>query len=344
MSRRFLLVAFTIAPLMTDRCLAIDEVVRQGQESVRGTIKSMSSTEVSVEAVGRTTAVPSTEIMAVRWDGEPPQLNLTRTREANGDLDFALKSYRELQGQATAEQKNLKADLEFLIARTLARRAISDPAQKGAAVKALNDFVSARSDFYRYYDALQWLGRVHSAAGEYDAAKTAYGRLAAAPLPALKMAAQNAMARIKLEQDDLAGALADFDAVLSEPGNDAATARQRFSAKLGRAIVLQKQGNQDEALKTLDEVIRQASPDDAAVQAEAFARRGESLQAADKEKDALLAFLHVDILFPGETEPHAEALYHLTKLWATAGMAERSADARRRLTEQYPGSEWAKKL
>ncbi len=323
---------------------AIDEVVRQSQGSARGTIKSVTSTEVTLEAAGQSTTVPATDIAAVRWDGEPPQLNITRTRESNGDLEFALQSYREIMGQVDAAQKNLKTDLEFLIARTLARQAVADPAKKDPAVKALNDFVSSHSDFFRYYDALQWLGRVHTASGDFEAAKTAYGRVATAPLPAMKMTAQNALARVKLKQDDLAGALADFDAVLAEPGNDASMSRERFSAKLGRAVVLQRQGQQDEALKTLDEVIQQASPNDTAVQAEAFTRRGESLEAAGKEKDALLAYLHVDILFPSEAEPHAEALFHLTKLWASTGQAERSADARRRLTEQYPASEWVKKL
>lgn len=344
MLRRDLILAAALLPALVPPAYAIDEVVRQSEGSVRGNIKNVTSTEVTVEAVGQSTTVPVTDIAAVRWDGEPPQLNITRTRESNGDVEFALQSYREIMGQVDSAQKNLKTDLEFLIARTLARQAIADPSKKDAAVKALNDFVSSHSDFFRYYDALQWLGRVESAAGEFEAAKTAYGRVATAPLPAIKMAAQNALARVKLKQDDLAGALADFDAVLAEQGNDAATSRQRFSAKLGRAIVLQRQGKQVDALQTLDEVIQQASPNDTAVQAEAFTRRGESLEASGREKDALLAFLHVDILFPSEPEPHAEALYHLTKLWAAAGQAERSADARRRLTEQYPASEWAKKL
>ena len=344
MLRRHLFLAAALLPAFVAPAYAIDEVVRQSEGSVRGTIKNVTSTEVTLEAVGQSTAVPVTDIAAVRWDGEPPQLNITRTRESNGDLEFALQSYREIMGQADASQNNLKTDLEFLIARTLARQAIADPSKKDPAIKALNEFVSSHSDFFRYYDALQWLGRVEAATGNFEAAKTAYGRVATAPLPALKMAAQNSLARVKLKQDDLAGALADFDAVLAQQGNDAATSRQHFSAKLGRAIVLQRQGKQEDALKSLDEVIQQASPDDTAVQAEAFARRGESLEASGKEKDALLSYLHVDILVPGEPEPHAEALYHLTQLWAAAGQAERSADARRRLTEEYPESEWAKKL
>ena len=324
---------------------ALDEVVRKSdRSSVRGTIGNISKTELTIESAGRSTTIPATDIASVRWDGEPPQLNLTRLRESNGDLKFALESYRELLGQATSEQRNLKSDIQFLIARTLARQAVADPAGKDEAVKALDDFLAAQPESFRHYAALEWLGRVHAAGGDVDAARSTYARLAEAPLAELKMAAQNALARIKLDQDDLAGALADFDAVLSQQSSDPATTSQRFSAQLGRAIVLQRQGNHEEALAALDEVIAQASPDDAPVQAEAFLRKGESLEAAGRDKDALLAYLHVDILFPGESAAHAEALYHLTRLWPVVGRAERSADARRKLMDQYPASEWTKKL
>jgi tetratricopeptide (TPR) repeat protein len=336
----FLLIAHPVGS-----AFALDEVVRQSDgSSVRGTIKTGSKTEVSVEAAGRSTPVPVTDIANVRWDGEPPQLNLTRTREANGDLDFALGSYKELLGQIPADKRDLRTDTQFLIARTLARQAVADPAKKANALKALNDFIAAHPDFFRHYEAFQWIGRVQTASDDHEAAKTAYAKIAEAPLPELKMTARNAVGRIKLSQEDFSGALADFDAVLSETASTPAADSQRFSAQLGRAVVLQRQGKHDDALKTLDEVIDKAAPDDAAVQAEAFLRKGDSLQATGREKDALLAYLYVDLLFSGEAVPHAEALYQLSKLWATTGKAERSADARRRLTQQYPASEWAKKL
>jgi len=345
MSRKLFLLALPLAAVFAaERAVALDEVIRQSDKSlVRGTLKS-SKTEVTVEAAGRSTAVPVTDIAAVRWDGEPPQLNLTRSRETNGDLEFALKSYRELLGQVAAEKKDLKTDLEFLIARTQARQAVADPANKDAAVKALDAFLAAHADSFRYYEGLQWLGRVQAAAGDADAAKAAYARLSEAPLPELKMAAQNAVARIKLDGSDLPGALADFDAVLAQPGDGAAAKSQRFSAQLGKAVVLQKQGNHDEALKSLDAVLDQVSADDTAVQAEAFLRKGNSLEAQGKEKDAVIAYLQVDLLSPGESRPRAEALFHLARLWASVGKAERSAEARRMLTEQYPASEWAKQL
>ena len=323
--------------------LALDEVVRRSGESARGNVTAVSKTEVKVEAVGRSEVVPASDIAAIRWDGEPPQLNLTRSRETNGDLDFALKSYRDLLGEV-GDKPNIKADLEFSIARTLAKQAIGNPAQKDAAVKPLEAYLSAHPDFYRYYDALSWLGRVNTAAGDAPAAKSAYDRLAQAPLPELQMAAENAVGRIDLDQGDLTAALTAFEAIIAKSGDTPATARERFRGQLGKAAVLQRQNKPDAALAVLTEVIDKAAPTDTAVQAEAFLRKGDSLQGLGRDKDALLAYLHVDVLFPTEAEAHAEALYHLTQLWNAVGRADRSADARRKLTEQYGGTAWAKKL
>jgi len=60
-----------------------------------------------------------------------------------------------------------------------------------------------------------------------------------------------------------------------------------------------------------------------------------------KNKDALQAFLHTDILFYADSESHAEALYHLSKLWATEEKPDRATAARTTLRERYSGSVWA---
>ncbi len=339
------LLTFFAATLAAGRAVALDEVIRTGgQPSIRGNVTKIDKAEITLEAAGKATTVPATDVAAVRWEGEPPQLNLTRSREANGDLAYAAKSYTELLGQLPADKPNLRTDVDFLIARTAAKQALSDPAQQAAAITSLDGFVKAHPDFFRHYEALQWLGRVQAASGDYAAAQATFGQLAAAPLPELKLAAQNAIGRIKLKQDDLPGALADFDAVAAAAADTPGAKREQFAARLGTATVLQRQSKHDEAIKTLDGVIADAAADDSAVQAEAFLRQGDSLQAEGKDKDALLSYLHVDLLFPGESQAHAEALYHLAKLWSAVGDADRSADARRRLTERYAGSEWAKKL
>lgn len=341
---RFVLAALVLG-LLTGRANAVDEVVLQSTgETIRGTIANITKSGLEVQQTGKSTPVPVTDIAEIRWDSEPPELNITRIRERNGELEEALTTYQNLATSIETAKANLKKDVTFLAARTLGKQAIADPAKKDAAVKALEDFVNGNGDSIRYFEALDWLGRVQKAAGEMAAAKATYQRIATAEIPEIKTSGLNALGRVKIEEEDFAGATADFDQVLQVGGEGPAARRQQFAAELGKAIVLQKQGDNEGAAKLLDEVIAKASPDDAEVQAEAFLQKGICHEALGQQQDALLAFLHVDILFSSQPDAHAEALFHLTRLWDAVGRADRAGSARAGLTQRYPNSEWAKQL
>jgi outer membrane protein assembly factor BamD (BamD/ComL family) len=44
-----------------------------------------------------------------------------------------------------------------------------------------------------------------------------------------------------------------------------------------------------------------------------------------------------------QADAHAEALYHLSKIYAKMGNTQRSADAKQKLGKLYPTSPWTKK-
>jgi tetratricopeptide (TPR) repeat protein len=118
----------------------------------------------------------------------------------------------------------------------------------------------------------------------------------------------------------------------------------RQEAVLGKARVMIGQKKYDEALKLLEEVIAKAPADDAKVNAEAYLRQGDCLREQGNDKDALLAYLVVDVLFSSERTYHAEALYRLSSLWDRVGNKGRAEEARDRLKSDYEGSEWTKQL
>lgn len=325
---------------------AVDVVSRKGDESpAQGTVTAVDQLGVTVKPrIGSETTVPANEIESVRWDGEPAKLNLARVDEAGGRLEKALAAYQEIAADNSLSNSNLKLAVQFLIARTTAKMALADPSKLDEAARLLEEFGTAGIDFYRYYESRDYLGRIYMAQEEYQKAQAAFESLAQAPWSDYKMAAESAKARLLLQQGKTGEALAAFDAVIAADAKGPGELSRRYEAMLGRATCLIRQQRHEDALKTLDQVVTQASPNDAALQAEAYVRQGDCLQALGRTKEAVLAYLHVDVLFAQEKSLHAEALYHLARLWGTVGQPERGADARAALESGYPNSDWLKKL
>ena len=81
--------------------------------------------------------------------------------------------------------------------------------------------------------------------------------------------------------------------------------------------------------------------DDFDLLARAYAALGDSYLQSDRPKDALFAFLHIDLLYPQVNEAHAKALHELSKLWEIAGYADRADEAAEKLARQYPRSRYS---
>ena len=110
-----------------------------------------------------------------------------------------------------------------------------------------------------------------------------------------------------------------------------------------KAECLQKQAKFDEATKVFANILEEASDDDKKTLAETCVRLGDCYQAAGRTKEAILAYLRVDLLFPKEKNQHAEALYHLSRLFAKDGKPDKAAEAQAKLQESYPRSPWTAK-
>ena len=85
----------------------------------------------------------------------------------------------------------------------------------------------------------------------------------------------------------------------------------------------------------IHEVIRDADPEDSELHAIAYNALGQCYRQADKPKEALLAFLHVDVLYSSIPAAHVEALENLAALWTSFGQAGRAREARGLLRDQY---------
>jgi len=326
---------------------ALDVVYRRStSRPTQGTITDDSRTSISVKARLRKTpeVVPVNDIVRVRFDGEPASLNLNRIDEAGGRLKRALDGYVKAFSDSSLTNERLKTDLEFLIARVTAKLALVDPALRKQAVAKLEAFRKTHSGSFRYYETLSWLAKVYMAQRNFTAVPAVFASLEKAPWHDYQMAARIGKARLLLLQNQLNEAQAAFQAVIGEPAKGPFGLARRYEAQIGKATCLQRQKRYADAVKELENVIQHAPAEASALQAEAYLRQGDNLEALGKTKEAVMAYLHVDLLFSQEKPLHAEALYHLVRLWAAVGKPGRAADARARLTGTYPNSPWSRKL
>ena len=341
------LTAFAVTAAATMPAAAIDIVNRRSEAgaSAQGTISEITREGVTVKPrSGDPIKVPANDILSIRWDGEPAKLNLARGNEDGGRFDRAIETYQEVLKEVPAGKDGMKLDVQFSIARATAKMALADATKVDGAIRLLEDFQKAGVDNYRYYDAVNLLGQLYMAKKDIAKARSAFESLSAAPWKDYQMAAKIATAQVLLAQEDVSGALKAFDAVLKEKADSSLEKTRRFEAMLGKSKCLIQQKQHKQALESLTPVIEQAPPEEFRLQAEAYVRQGDCLQAMGKTKEAVLAYLHVPVLFSKEQDLYAESLYHLSRLWAAVDRPERAADARAELEAKYPNSDWTKKL
>ena len=326
---------------------AAETITRKRDKPISGEVTAVSKTEVTVKVKTPkedTLKVPANEIQSIAWTGDTADVGVARKDEEGGKYQKAIDGYQKALQAGKASSHFAKADLEFGIARASAKLALGEPAKLDDAIKKLEDFRKAQSDNYRFYEAVNYLGQAYAAKNDMLKAKLAFDTLGKAPWKEYQMAAKIALGRLLLKENKLDEAAAEYEAIVAMTPEGPVEESQRQEAVLGKSRILIAQKKFDVALKLLDEVIAKAAADDSKVNAEAFLRKGDCLREQGENKDALLAYLHVDVLFASEKSRHAEALFRLAQLWDKVGNKGRADEARDRLRTDYDYTEWARQL
>ncbi|HEV8002345.1 MAG TPA: tetratricopeptide repeat protein [Planctomycetaceae bacterium] len=322
-----------------------DAIYRRGSNSpLSGDITSISRTEVVL--TGRTNKkeyrIPANEIERVRWESENPQVSQNRIEERNGQFDKAIAGYQTALKDAAND--NMRTDLEFHIARATAAKALKDEDKFDDAITLLEKFRTAHSNSFRYFDALRLLAQIAMAKGDVEKGNAALQAMAEAPWTDFKMETDILKAKVALAHDDVGAALKALDGVISVTPGTAAEKSRRYEALLTKASCLQKQTKYQQATDVLTGILDEAADEDTKTLAETCIRLGDCYQAGGRTKEAILAYLRVDILFPKEKKQHAESLYYLSRLFAQDGKPDKASDAAARLQEHYPRSPWTARL
>jgi tetratricopeptide (TPR) repeat protein len=315
----------------------------KGGAPSKGTVTdAMSKDEVTLDMAGVPRKFPTNEIARITFGDEPAPLTNARNSVVAKNYNAALESLRQI-APGDLVRAHMQQDAMFYQALCQLKLAMTEGGDKAKAEADMLRFVQTAPSSYHFYEAAELLGDLATSAGKYPEAVKYYTPLTRAPFEDVQMRANNAVARGLMAQKNYPKALESYEAVLSSGLTTQEAVNQKMFATIGKAQCLGETGKPDEGVKMLEDVIAKNDPQDAKLFARTYNALGACHLKASRDKDALLAYLHTDVLFYADGEAHAEALYHLTELWTKMNKADRATDARRTLRERYAGSIWNSK-
>ncbi|MEE3369942.1 MAG: tetratricopeptide repeat protein [Planctomycetota bacterium] len=322
-----------------------DQVFESGTPT-RCSILSVSRDSLRVSDKGQQREIPINTIRKIVFGNEPNELKTARDRIRDGRYEDALALLKKID-VASVKRDLVQRDVAYLKALVPARLAMSTSGDKKRAHDALLGFFKINKQSHHYYEAAQVLGDLSMSQENYEAAAGYYAAIAKAPWEDYQMRALVLQARAQLAQGGFDAALASFEKVGSSAGNTPVALDQKLEAAIGKAVCLAEKGQAEEGLQIVQKVISENDyGQKPAVFARAYNALGRCHLASKKPKEALLAFLHVHLLpklRSADADAHAEALYHLGKLWAQVNQPDRAVKATSLLKSRYAGSVWASK-
>lgn len=313
-------------------------LVQGGSES--GELLSTSPNGVELEQRGKTLEISVVEIKSIRFDGEPPQLDQARLSYLAGGYETALGHLKAIAGQAGDDP--IGQEIRYYSFLCQARLAIAGSGDPTKAYGRLFSFVRKYRDSIHFYEAVETLGDLKVAAGEFDKAEQMYAQIAKAPLQRLKLRGRLLASRVSQTRGDHAEAIRRFDTVARASGQTDEFADIERAAKLGKAVSLASSERLDDGLTLVKEVVKKLSEEDTIANAAAYNALGRCYEAAGQPTDALFAYLHTDLLFSDDPAKHAEALGRLVDLWKEAGKPDAAREALERLRREHAASKEAR--
>ena len=335
--------AAALAPAVVHAQAADRVLTTEG--TVSGKVVSVSANDVDVEdRNGETKKISIDRVREVQFGGEPQSLRSARSMVSRGRAAEAIEELGKIQpDELDGAEQLLLDEMEFAKAAAAGRAAIASGGDPKTPGKLVVDFLAKHPKSHHFYEMKELLGDLLARAGDSSGALAAYSEVAKGPA-ALKVRAASAKARMLIDQQKFEDAMKEYDSAIKIDASDDASAAQKRAAELGKARCLSQLGKNDDAVTLVQGIIKQADPEEKDLLAAAYNVLGGAYRAAgDKDQDALISYLTVDLVYSGSPESHAEALYNLSELWERAKNPERARETRKVLEESYPASGWAKK-
>lgn len=334
--------AMILLTVLCSQGLAQDRVYPQRDAMASGKIAEITPTSVKITVRSKDQTYDMADVRKISFDGEPNSLDRVRESTLLGQYEQALDEVKKI---STDGIKNplIKQDIDFYRYYCTGKLGLAGKADKTTAIKGLLAVASANPRTHHLYELSDLLGQLAMAVGQPDQALRYFNVLLSAGSPDIKASGVYRLGLVELAQGKAEEAKVRFQQLAGATSASPEMGRLKSLAEVGLAVSEQMLGNTEQALQKLDSMVQQYDSTDQELFARINNAKGASYAAMEQTNQALLSYLQTDLLFFTDAEAHAEALYHLTKLWPQAGQPARGADAKERLTTQYPSSPWANK-
>ena len=279
---------------------------------VLGTITDVSPTQIVVATVGGNRTIPVNEIQRLGLEGEPAALRQARSAALSGQYEQAIQQLESLELEANTREL-LRQEVEFYRASAAANLVLQGNGEATAAVRQLLEFIRQNRRSLHFFEAVRLLGDLAVTLGSYENASRYYQELGKAPWPEAQLLATVLEGQALRGQADYQAAIDKFDQALVTSFSDAEATRQQTLALIGKATCLAELGQTEEARQMVEQVIAKNDPTDDELFAQAYLALGTVHRKSNQPLEAVLAYLHIDLLFFRQRDAHAEALYYLSQ-------------------------------
>lgn len=321
---------------------AQDRVYPKRDAVASGKLVEITPATVKITVRNKEQTYDMADVRKISFDDEPNTLDRVRESTLQGQYEQALDEVKKIAVDAI-KNPLIKQDVEFYRYYCEGKLGLAGQGDKLAAIKGLLAVASSNPKSHHLYELSDLLGQLALAVKQPDQALRYFNMLLSAGSPDTKALGVYRLGSVELAQGKVEEAKVRFGQLAGATSASPEMGRLKSLAEVALATCEQLAGNNEAALQKLDSLVQQYDSTDQGLFARINNAKGACYIALEKANQALLSYLQTDLLFFTDPEAHAEALYHLTKLWPQAGQPARGAEAKERLNTQYASSTWANK-
>ena len=319
---------------LADRITMLDGKGR----TVTGKILGISAEKITVDVRGERQDIAANIIATTEFDGEPGALKTARTAVTGSRMTEALEALDKVDPK-TLTNDFLKQEAAYIRAWSKAKLVLAGSGNADDAEKELSAFIKDHKNSYHFYEICELYGDLMVQQGKFDRAKSSYAALAKAPWPEYSHKATVSLGMAEVSENKIDSARKNFESVINakSEGDDESDQTERIKgmAKVGLALCLTAEKKYDEAIKELEKIAENSGSEDSIFQSLVYNSLGATFEKAGKPREAILAFMHTDILFSSARTEHIKALTELSKLWKQVKRVERAEAIENRLKDLY---------